>query len=673
MNSLFTNPGILWALLGIAVPIWLHFYQRKSTTTFYFSDLRGLSLQNELSKGRNEWKKLLLLLIRILALICLILSFSKPKWNFFSEEKNQQGNAIYYLDNHPGLILGNRKRFLALQDKMVASSSNSIHFFHNDFQSADFEPITSSDWKSNWSKILPSIHQQTNESIINRGNELNEDHSAPFILISDFPKNKDLPPLKGKRHYKILPISRQVEENVIVDSVWIDEGFIQAREKFKLKVRLKSNLVESSEKAYSIRFYLNNFLLSNQGFSFSKSRFCELNFELSLPSSGEFSAYFIVDDEVSFDNKFHFVVRTSKTQKVYFVGKNAPPTIRRVFQSDSLFDFESITKEKWLSLKNTSKAFTILHGLENYTNSEWQMVHRRLLEGQSMILIPDPNKNHQALSYLNQLVSSTGRRIELNNENASLSVVQPDLKQVFFDKIIQANSIREKMKTWSSFDTWNFPKSKNSILFTTKGFSYLEKIKVGKGLFFVFSSNILEDRNTFLGHGLFLPVFHELVLQNCFSDKLALEYSKEAFQVFPNNHFLMKDPEKSIVKLKNRNGEFVPEQEWVGDHWNCRLPTSLEAGEVFNGIYSVYSGKEKLGLLAFNFSKKESEIDAYSAADLKTYYSNNSNVSIIDTSEAFDFQSDQIQKWTSSKVLLLIAFLLFLTEMLLLYYYKIKV
>jgi hypothetical protein len=300
-------------------------------------------------------------------------------------------------------------------------------------------------------------------------------------------------------------------------------------------------------------------------------------------------------------------------------------------------------------------------------------VLQRLSEGQSMILIPDEGNNLQAISYLNQLTASTGRKYSIEKSSLGLSVIQPDLKKPFFGKIIQANSMGDNVKTWSSSIAWSLPKSKNSIMFTTKGLSYLEKCQVAKGRLFLFSSNVLEAKNSFMSHGLFLPIFQELVLQNSYSAKLNLEYNKEGFQVFPKKYFQTGNLENQLVKLKYGNEEFVPEQEWIGDHWNCKLPSSSETGEALNGIFTIFSGNEKLGLLAINFPKMESDIKTYSLQELQSHYFNLPNVKVIGISEAFLLESHELETWSTSRFFLLFALILFLIEMGLLYFYATKV
>ncbi|MFM6948539.1 MAG: BatA domain-containing protein [Aquirufa sp.] len=672
MNSFFGNPGILWALLGVAVPIWLHFYQKKNKQSAYFSDLRWLALNTDLSKGSKDWKNILLLILRILALICLILAFAKPQWAFLPKTIKKEGSYIFYLDNHPSLILGNRKGFLATKNQLQPSPSKNIRFFSNEFLARDFEWSSSNEIKSNWSKIEPSIQNPLAKSVINQFENLSdgENQEPTYVWISDFPKSKEIPAFKKNQQVKLLPISKASGENVIVDSVWVEDGFIQVKEKFKVKLRLKNSTLTRSSKRRTIGFYLNDFLLSNQVISFNPSGFCDLDFELSLPSNGDFPAHFILDDEVIFDNKYHFVLSTSKAQKVYFVqnGQFDLP-LRRVFEPDSLFDFEPITKEKWIAQGNTSHGFAIIRGVENFTDTEWQMLLQRLSNGQSMILIPSAGQNNQAIRFLNLFWGQ--KKISLNSEEG-LSVIHPSFNQAFFRKIIPLNSMAENLKTWDSRISLILPKSKSSILSTTKGNSYLENIPIGKGHLFLFAADVLDAGIAFQKHSLFLPIFQEIVLQNSYSEPLNLIYQKKVFSIFPKKDFQFVNKEKQLLKFKNSTMEFVPEQEWMGDHWNCRLPSSVETGVALNGFYAVFAGNEKLGIWAINYPKSESETVTYSHEDLKSHYAKYPNVEVLDPTDTFKIASGDFQIENASKYFLCLSLILFLLEMAVLGFYKIN-
>ena len=94
MNISFGQPLFLWGLLSIGVPIWLHFINKKSASTLYFSDIRVLKGTPTQGKGFRFLHDLLLLLFRIVALSALILAFSQPKWDGLLQKNSSQLNLM---------------------------------------------------------------------------------------------------------------------------------------------------------------------------------------------------------------------------------------------------------------------------------------------------------------------------------------------------------------------------------------------------------------------------------------------------------------------------------------------------------------------------------------------------------------------------------------------------
>ena len=119
MNISFGQPLFLWGLLSIGVPIWLHFINKKSASTLYFSDIRVLKGTPTQGKGIRILNDLVLLLFRIVALSALILAFSQPKREGLLNENSSK--TYLFVDNHVGLIEGNRAAFNALTAEMPRS------------------------------------------------------------------------------------------------------------------------------------------------------------------------------------------------------------------------------------------------------------------------------------------------------------------------------------------------------------------------------------------------------------------------------------------------------------------------------------------------------------------------------------------------------------------------
>jgi hypothetical protein len=74
----FLYPTFLIALLVLALPIIIHFFNFKRYKTVYFSNVGFLKHIQQETRKKSQLKHLLILLSRILALAALVLAFSRP-------------------------------------------------------------------------------------------------------------------------------------------------------------------------------------------------------------------------------------------------------------------------------------------------------------------------------------------------------------------------------------------------------------------------------------------------------------------------------------------------------------------------------------------------------------------------------------------------------------------
>jgi hypothetical protein len=665
MNAFFENPSALWALLGIAVPIWLHLYEKKSTSKVYFSDLRSFGDAEIQHKGKIEWKNLFLLLIRILLISTLVLAFAKPIVPHISSNSTSKGSYFIYLDNHPALILGKREAFLGLS-KQIPNLNEEVNYLSNDFRLIEDQKFTFQKLKLNWPLILPSNQKVSSASILqhleNYSEEISTQEPKSVLWISDFPKNKPLPALDKKNKFVLLPVLGSEKVNVSVDSLWISDGFVRAKEKFTLKLRLKWHGKINSTKKITISFYLNDFLINLQKLDFLGEANKELAFQTSLPTSGEFKAHFLIDDEVPFDHKFHFILRTSEPQQVFFVGSPSESMVlEKLFRGDASFLFKNISKNQFLRGGSFGQAIFILQNLEDFTTTEIQSIQKQLKAGNSIILVPGQNSNNQTMELLAQL----GVRASLNTKNIQQTypMSQPDFTQPFFRKILLPSSLRQQVQLWNSTMIWKFPKTIHSLLSFQNRNSFLDQILVGRSKLLVFSSNILSKDHAFQKNGLFLPIMQELVLQNSTARPLYMEDNDRSFQIFPSDKRSMISAEKDLLKFNNGIMEVIPQQKWIGNHWLCQLPTSLETDGLMNGFFNVFSGNKPIAKIAINFPKTESSTEGYSVAELKNHYQNQSNVEVGEIQKYVRDQSLSLGQLSISQMLWYLAFLLFLLEM----------
>lgn len=76
---LFQNPGLLWGMLAVAVPIALHFWHQQQARPMPWAMLRWLETPNQPPKRGFRFDNLWLLLLRCLLLITLALLLARPE------------------------------------------------------------------------------------------------------------------------------------------------------------------------------------------------------------------------------------------------------------------------------------------------------------------------------------------------------------------------------------------------------------------------------------------------------------------------------------------------------------------------------------------------------------------------------------------------------------------
>lgn len=73
-------PWVLLGLAGLAIPLWLHRFARKTDTRHAFASLMFLEPSDVRRNRRHELRYWLLLLLRLLLLAAVVLAFAGPQW-----------------------------------------------------------------------------------------------------------------------------------------------------------------------------------------------------------------------------------------------------------------------------------------------------------------------------------------------------------------------------------------------------------------------------------------------------------------------------------------------------------------------------------------------------------------------------------------------------------------
>lgn len=126
----FASPWFLLGILGIAVPIYLHLYYRKTPIRKDFPSLRLIRLSVEFVARRKKMRNLLLMILRIITIILVVMALAKPFIGQSASARSASGTPtafIVLLDNsmsmgctHQGISVFNtaKARALDILDQM---------------------------------------------------------------------------------------------------------------------------------------------------------------------------------------------------------------------------------------------------------------------------------------------------------------------------------------------------------------------------------------------------------------------------------------------------------------------------------------------------------------------------------------------------------------------------
>ena len=625
MNISFGQPLFLWGLLSIGVPIWLHFINKKSASTLYFSDIRVFKGTPTQGKGFRFLHDLVLLLFRIVALSALILAFSQPKWDGLLQKNSSQ--TYLFVDNHVGLMEGNRTAFNSLASELPRSKKP-VFLLLNSFQNADFESKTWKEVSDLWPSLKMSDRVDNPKSIVDRIAEINAEQnvgSRPNILwVSDFPRSSSWPQFPTNFDVHIVPIQIPPSANVVVDSLSNNSSQIQSGRPFNLKVRIK-NIGNMAAKDQKLGLYLDDFPISTEKINLKEGEAKWLDFGISLSDKRSIKVKLISDDQVLFDNVYSFLLEIPDSKDVYVLeGMSREKYISTVFLNDSLFDFHSVNRQSLLANLSKIKGFLILNDLNSFSAEGLKLISIWVKQGNTLVFLPTAPFNNEVINRLNLNFASQGNVFKQETSNRALAVRLPMKHVRFFNSILEQSSFKKNLEMFNSnsYLQWD---GGLPIFEYVNGKPFLSQFKLGAGSMYVFSGDIANEADGFFKHGLFLPVFQEMALNNNMNHWSASVFSN-TFEISAPKTYKFSSSEKGLVTLNKGKQSWIPEQKWTGTQWICEWPELLERN--FSGFWQVNIRDKKMLNLAINYPLKESEMRQFSRDEIQAHYKGKQNIQV---------------------------------------------
>lgn len=637
----FKHPEILWALLLLLIPIFIHLFQLRKFKKTAFTNVAVLQTIKQNTRKSSQLKKWLLLLTRLGLFTALILAFAQP---FIpnSDRFNKSMELVIYLDNSfsmqiqgvNGNLLNEAKQTLL---NYLPENERFTLFTNNEtYRNATRESIqrdligidvsnSSLPFEAAYLKGL-QYFSDTEESIKN------------FVMISDFqsPKTSWVPNVTSKINLGLIQLQPKGLTNIAIDSVYMEALSNNTKE---LTVKL-SNYGDPVQEV-SVSLYNKNELRSKAAANLEEDGLVTF----SIADEAFEGQLQIEDNGLDYDNQYYFSINKSEKINVLGINNDVDGFLRKIYTEDEFiytaFDVNSIEYNRFEVLN-----LIILNHLDNIPQALINALVDFNLKGGSILIIPSSQANIESYNRLAAQLKQPLYRPLVTSERfiTDISVKHPLVAEAFYSNVTNF----QYPKT-SSY----FPRSSNAnaIYAFEDGASFFS----GLNGIYSFSSALESTNSNFKNSPLIVPALYNVALQS-------LSMPKLSYTVGATNSITIKRSLESdqVLKLSKADYVNIPRQRSFGKY--VEMTTGEEPSQ--DGIYDLVYKDDVIQKISFNYPRSESNLQYLSFAE-------NDGLNLwSDFSEAIS----DIKSVTNVRVLwkwfVTFALLFLLLEMLILKFFK---
>jgi hypothetical protein len=628
-----SHPSFLWGLLAIGIPVVIHLLQLRRPQRILFTNTGFIKAVELTTVRRRHLQELLVLISRALAILFLVLVFCQP---FIPAAENRQQvaeqGAVVFVDNSPSMQAPALQQSTLLQEAIAGAqalgkSYGSIGRFSLLKQQKG--ELSQAAYKARLGDMRFAVGKAAWDNASTYQGSTNS--RQPLYIFSDFQKS-----VNGRALLKSLPTNYNVvlapqigrsAGNIYVDSVWLDDAFVRARVNFGLHIRLRNGGAEPVADC-PVKVLIGQQQVAAFRTSVAAGQAATTVVQVQLPNTKLALGRVITEDApILFDNTYYFSLQPATTIRVLEIGPL--PLAQQAYSNEPLFAY-SFTKQQQLNYSKLQQAnVVIVSEVSQIDGGLRQALAQVTKRGGSVVVVPASTSLDRA-SY-HQLFKTLG----LGGEQWSNTVTAfPILQEVampakntpFFKDVFGSQPRQVTMPQAAPVLSWG--RNGTDILRLRGGDSYLTEFESNGSKVFVFAAPFDRAYSDFTAHALFVPVLYRLAMLS-YDNRQQLAYRLTASSV------ALVAPRKESDQVEGQTGirlvqdsaVFVPAQRIQGAEIQFSIPTEMSKP----GFYEVQQQGKALTTLAFNADRHESELAAYSVAELRELIGpNQPNVRVLD-------------------------------------------
>ncbi len=627
----FLFPSFLWALLALAIPIIIHLFYFRRFKKVYFTNVKFLKEVKEETSARSRLRNLLTLLMRLGAMAALVLAFAQPFIPVDTVVKKGQKAVSLFIDNSFSMSALSQDVPLIEKAKQRAreiikayNDEDEFQIITNDFEGRHQRMVSKEDALSLVDEVKVSPAVRTLSNVLGRQQQaLNAttDNNISY-LISDFQKNiTDIENYNDTTlEVNMVPLQSVQEKNISIDSAWFDAPFQMVNQSNMLVIRVKNHSTEDAENLrLSLKYDGQEKPVGTLSIPAGASAIDSIN--VSIQRTGWHEAQLsITDYPVQFDDHYFFTFNVAEKIAVLAINDGTTnPYLTAAFKSVSNFHLTNQQSRNLDYSTFSTYQMIILNSLNSVSSGLSFELNQYVKNGGNLLVFPGATANIDTYkSFLRAFEAN--QYVQLVKEEKAVGSVNYE-EFVFKDVYENRRTNLTLPVTQVNYQLTNFGRSKEEKLLTYRdGSTFLAKYGFDKGNLYLCAAPLQEDYSNLVKNGeIFIPMLYKMAISSAQSQRIAYTIGSDEYIETDNR---ITDSEM-VYKLKGAAEEFIPEQTAVGPKVVLGVYDQVKE----SGFYDLFLEEEKtLAKYAFNYDRKESQLDYFNEDDLKARVGDQINV-----------------------------------------------
>jgi hypothetical protein len=633
----FANPFFLFALAAISIPIIVHLFHFRRFKKVYFSNISYLEQLTHETRKQARLKHLLVLFSRILGIIFLVMAFARPYIPVSDGRLGAEGSHVsIYVDNSFSMeansVYGNLLDVVKQNAAELAeafSPADKFQILTNDFEphhqrfvsreefiyllgEIDFSPAV---------RMLSDIMKRQEDLLKNEPGDANK---YAFIL-SDFQKNiSDFDRMETDSliEYFFAPFPSYRSDNVFIDSIWIDNPVRMRGQPVTVNIRI-FNDSDTRLENQPVRLRINGVQRSITTFDANPGSGTNVSLSWTIGQNPiQQGVVEISDSPVIFDNIIYFSFRISENIPVLVINQqNENRFLNALLGRDTTFVFRNINVSAIDYSLFQNQNLIILNELASIGSGLALELRKYVEDGGNLLVFPTENMNIESYrDFLASMKVNHYTRLDTINTRVSSFNELHSIYTGVFDRVPE-NIDLPVVNKYFVIDRQT-RSDDEQLMQLQNGNNFFTSVRTGQGQVFLSSVPANDSFSNFPRHAMFVPTIYNIALHShSFQPLYGIIGYDEAINLRD-----VAISSNELFVLRSQDMEVIPEVRSINNNLRVFLHDQIHKA----GQYQLLKGTDTLQTLSFNYDRRESFLELFSPAEIRTlinqYKKNNINV-----------------------------------------------